>query len=183
MTILDTKPAADEHAPFAATYIAATATALAAAADGRLLTVLDGQMDALRALLTPVGHDVFHRGYAPGKWTLAESLVHVADVERVFAYRLLRIARGDTTPLPSFDHDAWVPVSGATRRSQEDILTELAAVRAATLVLIRSLDETALGRVGTASGNPVSARALTWMITGHFAHHLELTRTRYLGGA
>lgn len=180
--MLNTKPSSDEHAPFAATYIAATAAALAVG-DGQLLTVLDGQMDALRALLTPVNEEVFHRGYAPGKWTLAESLLHVADVERVFAYRLLRIARGDTTPLPSFDHDAWVPLSGAALRSREDILTELAAVRAATLVLIRSLDETALGRIGTASGNPVSARALTWMITGHFAHHLDLTRTRYLGGA
>lgn len=181
--MLESRPSPDEYAPFSATYIERTAEALEASADGQLLTILDSQLDAMRSLLANVDNETFHRGYAPGKWTLAESLLHVGDVERVFAYRLLRIARGDTTPLPSFDHDAWVPVSGASRRTREDILTELAAVRAATLVLIRSFDEAALGRVGTASGKPVSARALTWMITGHFAHHLDLTRTRYLGGA
>jgi uncharacterized damage-inducible protein DinB len=181
--MLDTRPTTNEYAPFSAGYIERTATVLEASADGHLLTLLDGQIGAMRALLANVDDETFHRGYAPGKWTLAESLLHVADVERVFAYRLLRIARGDTTPLPSFDHDAWVPLSGASNRNIAGILTELDAVRTASLVLIRSLDDAAIARVGTASGNPVSARALAWMIAGHFAHHLELTRTRYLGGA
>ena len=103
-------------------------------------------------------------------------------MERVFAYRLLRVARGDKTPLPAFDHDAWVPESRASRRTLADILTELGAVRSATLALVRSIDDQAAAQVGTASGNPISVRALAWMIAGHFAHHLEITRTRYLGG-
>ena len=119
--------------------------------------------------------------YAPGKWTLAESLLHVADTERVFAYRALRVSRGDQTPLPGFDQDPWVPLSGADRRTLADILTEIEAVRNANLHLIRAFDDAAASRMGTASGNPVSVRALVWIIAGHFAHHLELTRTRYLG--
>ena len=181
MTMLDSRPDTGEYAPFAATYIDATANALGTS--GHLLTLIEGQMVALRTLLSGVDDERAQRGYAPGKWTLAESMLHVADVERVFAYRLLRIARGDVTPLPSFDHDAWVPVSGASHRTLAGILTELEAVRAANLLLIRSLDDAAAARAGTASGNPISVRALTWMIAGHFAHHLELTRTRYLGGA
>jgi hypothetical protein len=120
-----------------------------------------------------------HR-YAPDKWTLAESLLHVSDTERVFAYRLLRVARGDRTPLPGFDQDAWVPATRAANRSLSDIMAEFYAVRAATLALVRSLDDEAIGQAGTASGKDVTARALVWMIAGHAAHHLGLTRDKYL---
>jgi hypothetical protein len=111
---------------------------------------------------------------------LAESLVHVADTERVFAYRLLRIARGDSTPLAGFEQDDWVPESRASSRSLADILEELDAVRAATLCLVRSLDDTAVARQGVSSNHVVSARALVWMLAGHMAHHLTLTREKYL---
>jgi DinB superfamily len=183
MSMLDTKPTNDEYAPFFAAYIERTANALDASPDGRLQTLLAGQFAAMQTLVAGVDEQTFHRGYAPGKWTLAESLVHVSDVERVFAYRLLRIARGDATPLPSFDHDAWVPMSGASTRTLADILTELDAVRNATLALVRSIGDQAFAHTGTVSGHPISARAVTWNIAGHFEHHLELTRTRYLGGA
>jgi uncharacterized damage-inducible protein DinB len=182
VTSLDIRPTPDEHAAFALTYVNATEGALQRASTGSVLKLLAGQMTALHALIAGVSDETLHRGYAPGKWTLAESLVHVADVERVFAYRLLRVARGDKTPLPGFDHDAWVPESRTAGRSLADILTELDATRASTLALVRSIDERAAAQVGTASGNPISVRALAWMIAGHFAHHLEITRTRYLGG-
>ena len=183
MTVLDIRPTADEHAAFALTYIDATAAALAKASSPSLLALLEGQTGTLRALVAGVDATTLHRGYAAGKWTLAESLLHVADTERVFAYRMLRIARGDKTPLAGFDQDAWVPECRPGNRTLADILTEINTVRDATLTLVRSLDETAAQQTGTSSGNPVSVRALAWMIAGHFAHHLELTRTRYLGGA
>lgn len=181
MSALDIRPSTGEHAPFAVTYLDATAKALGSAPDKGVVALLEGQVGALRALLQDADDAAAQRAYAPGKWTLAESLVHVADTERVFAYRLLRIARGDATPLPGFDQDAWVPLCGAATRTLADILTELEAVRTANLCLIRALDDAAALRTGTASGNPISVRALVWMIAGHFAHHLELTRTRYLG--
>ncbi len=182
-TLLAVQPTASEHPAFASVYIERAAGALSQAGGTGLITLLEEQVSALGELLRGVGADTAQRGYAPGKWTLAESLVHVADVERVFAYRLLRIARGDQTPLAGFDHDAWVPESGASTREVADILTEIEAVRGATLALVRTLSDTTVPRVGVSNGNPVSARALVWMIAGHFDHHLEITRTRYLGGA
>jgi len=134
----------------------------------------------LRELLTGAPADIGGFAYAPDKWTLGESLLHVADTERVFAYRLLRVARADTTPLPGFDQDAWVPESRSARRPLDSILAELESVRAATLALVHSLDATALTRVGVASNHAVSATALIWMITGHMAHHHGITRDRYL---
>lgn len=180
MTLSIPRPAADEHAPFAATYIAATAAALAARGDDDVVALMASQPAAFHALLDGVDASMAASAYAPGKWTLAESLVHVSDTERVFAYRLLRIARGGGTPLPGFDQDAWVPESRASTRSLADVLAELDAVRGATMALLRSLDAAALTRRGTASNHPVTARALVWMLAGHMAHHLDLTRTRYL---
>ena len=117
--------------------------------------------------------------YAPGKWTLAEMMVHVADTERVMSYRLLRIARGDQTPLPGFEQDDWVPMSGAATRTLASLATELEAIRAATLALVRGVPPEAWERRGTASGFTFSARALAWVIAGHEQHHLALLRERY----
>lgn len=183
MSLLLQLPDPTEHAPYAATYLAATAAALDGGGHQELTGLLLAQQQAWPALLDGVVPSMAAHAYAPGKWTLAESLVHVADTERVFAYRLLRVARGDTTPMPGFDQDAWVPLSGAGERTLPEIVAELTAVREATLALVRSLDDAALMRVGVASGHPVSARALVWMIAGHMAHHLTITRERYLSAS
>lgn len=174
------RPAAGEFAPYAITYIDATAQALAARGSDDLLALLDDQSAEWRALLGDADPALVSHRYAPGKWTLGESIIHVSDTERVFSYRLLRVARGDVTPLPGFEQDDWVPESRAARRSLADVLAEFEATRASTIALVRSLDDLALGRVGLASGHPVSARALVWMLAGHVAHHLTLTRDRYL---
>jgi hypothetical protein len=174
------KPAPDEFAPYYATYIeAAAATITQRGLDG-VIGLLDAQCEEWRSLMAPVPESQGAYAYGPGKWTLGESLVHVSDTERVFAYRLLRVARGDRTPLPGFEQDEWVPASRAGNRALADILDELYAVRTSTLALVRSLDEEAVGQRGTASGKEVTARALVWMIAGHMEHHLGLTRDRYL---
>lgn len=175
------RPAADEHAPYAITYIDAAEAALAAHGTADIVRLLDAQRGEWQTLLANVPDSKASYAYAPGKWTLAESLIHVSDTERVFAYRLLRIARGDQTPLPGFEQDDWVPASRASRRSLSDILSEILACREATLALVSSLDEDAVAQRGMASGREVSARALVWMIAGHMAHHVTLTRERYLG--
>jgi hypothetical protein len=176
------RPTADEHAPFYLTYIEAAAAALTAAGSDDIVALLASQPAAFRALLQNAPPSAASFTYAPGKWTLAESLVHVNDTERVFSYRLVRIARGDRTALAGFEQDDWVPTSRASRRTLDDIVSELEAVRASTLALVRSLDEEALAQVGTASEKTVSARALVWMLAGHMAHHLVLTREQYVRG-
>ncbi len=181
MSTLDIKPGPQEYPPFAAVYVNTTAAILETSGSG-LMPLLGEQVNALTTLLSGVDDAAAQRAYAPGKWTLAESLIHVADTERVFAYRVMRIGRGDQTPLAGFDQDIWVPESRAERRTLADILTEIAAVRAATLALLTSFDDRAILQTGTASGSPVAVRGLAWMIAGHFAHHLEITHARYLGG-
>jgi len=175
------RPAANEHAPYYTGYIDAAEASLSQRGLADVVALLEAQTADWQALMAAVPEAAASHAYAPGKWTLGESLVHVSDTERVFAYRLLRIARGDGTPLPGFEQDDWVPTSRAGRRSLADILAELYAVRAATLALVRSLDDEAIGQSGVASGKDVTARALVWMIAGHMQHHFGLTRDKYLG--
>ena len=117
--------------------------------------------------------------YAEGKWSVKEVLGHISDAERVFGYRLLRIARADTTPLSGFDESQWASVAPHHDRSIKDVVHELLAVREATLALVHSLDEAALGRSVVANNRPVSARALCWILAGHSQHHLTILHDRY----
>jgi uncharacterized damage-inducible protein DinB len=119
-----------------------------------------------------------HR-YADGKWTVREVVGHIADAERIFTYRLLRIARGDATPLPGFDENAYQRVAGFEQRPLGSVVAELRAVRQATLPLIRSLDVAALEREGTASDKRATVRGLVWVTAGHFQHHADILAQRY----
>jgi len=174
MSHFTTRPAATEHAPYYERY-----TALVPAGHNPL-ELLRSQPQQLRQLLAGLTEEQGRFAYAPGKWTLKEMLVHVIDTERIFAYRALRIARGDQTPLPGFEQDDYVPTSGANARSIQNILAEYDTVRAATLSLLQSFGPEHVSRTGTASGNPVSVRALGFLMAGHEAHHLHILQERYL---
>lgn len=144
------------------------------------LTVLAEQPAGLRQLIGGLTEEQALTAYAPGKWTIKEMLLHIIDTERIFAYRALRIARGDQQPLPGFDENAYAEESGANARSLSDLFQEYDAVRQATLTLFRSFTPAQLDRTGTASNNPLSVRALLFVLPGHEAHHRHILRERYL---
>jgi hypothetical protein len=170
------RPAPDEYPPSEAGYIARVP-------DGDVIAILDTQVDETLALLRHVPEEVADVGYAPGKWTVKEAVGHMADTERIMAYRALCIARGDTTPLPGYDQDAYVPPGEFNRRSLANLLAELAAVRRATVALFAGLTPQAWTRMGTANDHAHSVRAFAYTIAGHELHHQELFRERYgLGG-
>ncbi len=124
--------------------------------------------------------DKFDYRYAEGKWTIKEIIQHVIDTERIFAYRALRISRYDTTPLPGFDENDYVNNSFGNSRSIQDLLTEMAVVRQATLSLFKSFSNEQLLLIGTASNNQISVRAIGFIIIGHQKHHQIIFEERYL---
>ncbi len=166
----------DEHAPYYGRYVA---RAKEAVGDGDVVAHLAAQGERTAALLAGVPADREGFRYEPGKWSVREVVGHLSDTERVMAYRALRIARGDETPLPGFDQDVFMAHSGFDARTLADLTDEYAAVRRATLALLSHLDDAALARRGTASGNPVTVRALVGIIAGHELHHLAILRERY----
>lgn len=124
--------------------------------------------------------DKFDYRYAEGKWTIKDILQHLIDAERIFTYRALRFARNDKTALPGFDENDYANQTNATKRSIQDLLTELAVVRQATLSLFKSFSNDEMLRIGTASNNPMSVRALGYVIIGHQNHHQRIFEERYL---
>ena len=172
MPLTIARPAADEYAEFHKGYIAAVAHE----ADGLAVLTRQAQsIDKFRALTA----EETARRYAAGKWNVKEMIGHLADGERVVSYRLLRIARGDETPLPGFDENTYVASANSDARELNDLVDELAAVRTATIALVKSLDATALARRGVVNNWTLSARGLVFIISGHFQHHVNLLRDRY----
>ena len=166
------RPRSDEYAEFYEPYIAAVREPL--------LDTLESEADVWRALLAEVPAEREGHRYAPGKWSIREVVGHVIDAERMFAVRAMAFARGDRSHFPSFDENEYAANSGADQRELADLARELSAVRRATVLLLRSFDEKAWRRRGTASGYEFTVRSLAWIIAGHSRHHRRVLAQRYL---
>jgi hypothetical protein len=167
------KPETSEYNQYYETYISLID-------GGDLLGTLEEQMRETRDLFAGFPEERGSYAYAEGKWTVKEVISHLLDGERIFGYRLLRISRGDATPIEGFEQDDYIENSHANERTFNDMLCELGDLRAANLRLMSSLDESDWQRMGTASGSPVSARAIAFIMAGHIKHHLNIVRERYL---
>jgi hypothetical protein len=166
----ETKPAADEHAPHQRRYIDAV--------EGPILDTLRAQRaEVQRVLLAIRDEDAGYR-YAEKKWTIREVIGHLSDAERVYGYRALVIAHGDTM-LPKYDPDAYVAASNYDARSVRSLVEELLAVRESTLQLFANLAAEAWSRRATLGTNPLSVRALAWIAAGHVRQHLDVLHERY----
>lgn len=145
------------------------------------LAALEAQAAATLALLAPIP-EAFATdfAYAPGKWTLKQLLGHLADDERIFQYRMLCVARGDTTPLPGFDENLYVRTAGFEARAWADLLAEYRSVREGTLGLLGTFTAEAWVRRGTVNGYGASVRGLAFHAVGHELHHLRVIEAKYL---
>jgi DinB family protein len=169
------RPNDGEYVPYYGTYIRLVP-------DGDLITILERQIDAMVADLSTFTAEQAAWRPAPGEWNATEIVGHLADSERVFAYRALWFARDAPTPLPGMDQDAFMAAVDFSRRPLPDVVDEFAAVRRASLALLRSLDAAAWARGGVADGNPISVRALAYIIAGHALHHAkDFPRHRVMG--
>jgi DinB superfamily len=170
---LTRSPAADEYPPAYADYVGRVPP------QADVIDVLAGQLRETSSRLAAIPDTRGGFRYAPGKWSVKEVIGHLSDAERIFVYRALRFARGDTAPLAGFDENAYVPEAGADARALSDLVEEWVAVRQATLTFVRSLAPAAWSRRGVADGNPITVLALAYVVAGHEHHHLEVLRTRY----
>ena len=148
--------------------------------DVGLLEGLKLSGEAVNSFLLSIPIEKHRYAYAKGKWTIHDVLLHIIDTERIFAYRALRIARGDKTPLAGFEQDDYVVQACANSRSFESLLKEYNTVRQTTIMLFESFDAATLLNIGEASGFPVSVRAIGYIICGHEKHHVKIIKERYL---
>lgn len=167
-------PEPGEYSPFFSGYIARALPL------GDPVVRLGKQASEVDSLLAPLPAGVQLHRYAPEKWSVKEVLGHLIDTERIMAYRTLRIARADATPLASFEENAYVAAAETERVPWPELLEEFGHVRQATILMLRHLPPAAWLRIGTSSGAPLSVRAVAYVMVGHVEHHLEILRQRYL---
>lgn len=165
----------NEYHPYYETYIGPLAERKESISE---LLEISGQSFVDMLLTLPEEKEEYR--YAEGKWTIKELIQHIADTERIFQNRALRFARKDATPLPGFDHDNYNSVANANSRTIQSLIDELIAVRQASITLFGSFSEEMLLEMGEANGNPISVRAIGYLISGHAMHHQRVFEERYL---
>jgi hypothetical protein len=172
MTGTTGRPQSDEFSPFYAGYIANVT-------EIDPIGVMESQGLATQTSLAAISEAQSLLRYAPDKWSIREVVGHLADAERVFAYRAMRIGRSDETPIEGFDENAYVAAARFDRRPLAELADELAAVRRTTLALFRGFEAATWNLRGTANNARVSVRALAFIIPGHERHHVKVLRERY----
>jgi len=167
------RPETHEYDPYYNTYISQVP-------GNEVLSVLTGQSKELAAIFSQMPEEKGKFAYAEGKWTLKEAISHLIDGERIFAYRILRISRGDETPIEGFEQDGYIENSNANNRSFAELLDEFDLQRRSNLLLLKNISDDGSRRMGTASEKPISVRALAYISAGHVEHHLCILKERYL---
>ena len=165
---------ADEFAPYHSAYISTV---------DDTWTLVEGLEVSVHEFIKfvqdiPMGKHDYR--YAEGKWTIKDIIQHLIDAERVFSYRAMRFSRGDSTELPGFDENSYVENAHGNERSLQSLLTEMSALRHATLLFFKSLTHEDLMKRGMASGYSVSVRALGFLVIAHQKHHTKIFQERYL---
>lgn len=175
------RPKKDEYPAYSQHYFDLIKT------DDDILTELHNNFLKLKELICALPPEMLLYRYDEGKWTIKEILVHNIDDERVFAYRALRFARNDNTPLHGFEQEDYTKYSKANDRILDDIFEEYWSVRLSTLLLFQNLPEEAFLRKGSGIAgngevmNERTVRALAYHIAGHELQHVKIIKERYLG--
>lgn len=137
------------------------------------------QIEELKLLFKSKVEEWANTPYEKGKWSPKEVLGHITDTERIFSFRALSCARGEKSALPGFDHDSYVQNSELSDISSNELIKDFEIQRLATLSLLSTLPDKSLDILGNANGGPITARAVFWVIPGHFKHHLKILKERY----
>lgn len=167
------RPEQKEYAPYYETYIGKVE-------GNNIIKILEERKSNFLAFAESIPDDKWMYQYEEGKWTIKEAVLHVIDTERIFVYRALRAARNDQTPMAGFDQNDYVPNSNANQRTKESLMEEYRVQRNSTLVFLNTLTEEMASHICEASGYPVTARSLAYMIAGHGLHHQLIIQERYL---
>lgn len=117
--------------------------------------------------------------YAPGKWTVKDILQHIIDTERIFCYRALAFARGESARLPSFEEDDYAKNANANGRSVKDLMEELKLVHESTKLMYQSFTPEMLKKEGMGFKGMYSVASIGFCIPGHQRWHINVIAERY----
>lgn len=144
------------------------------------ISAMRNTLDNFVNFMDVVPFEKYNFKYQFDKWTVKDIVRHLIDAERIFAYRALRFARFDTTPLSGFEENEYATNVDTTTVDMQDLMKEFILVRKSTIKLFESFTEKMLYYKGTASGKEISTLAIGYIISGHVIHHQNIIKSRYL---
>jgi len=144
------------------------------------MPALQNQLPEIKEFLSGITEQQSVYAYAEGKWTIKEVLQHMIDTERIFAYRALCFARKEAASLPGFEENDYAANSGAKVRSWKSLAEEMVLLRDTTIRLFESFPAGAFEQSGIANQKPITVLAIGFIIPGHFTHHRNVIKERYL---
>jgi uncharacterized damage-inducible protein DinB len=145
-----------------------------------LLEALKNSLDMTLEFISGIPPEKENYFYSEGKWTLKQVLSHIADCERIYAYRALRFSRKDNTPLAGFEEDEYAVNANTEKRTLKEIKEEYKAIRESNIVLFKYMTDEMLDFQALANNMLYSPRSLGWMAAGHNIHHCRIIKERYL---
>jgi len=169
------RPEKNEYAAYYETYVSLVE-------ETDVVSVMENQLSEVQNLLAEISEEKSNYRYSEGKWSIKELLGHLIDGQRIFAYRALRVARADETPMEGFEQDGYIENGNYDNRTFADLIKEFSLLHQADVIFFKNLSGDAWLRVGTANDSAVSVRALAYIMVGHIRHHTNILRERYLAG-
>jgi hypothetical protein len=166
-------PEKSEYAEFYETYVSLVPEA-------EIFPAMENQIAEVQNVFAEIAEEKGGYAYAEGKWTIKELAGHLIDAEKIFAYRALRIARADQTPIEGFEQDGYIETAKFNDQKLADLVEDFKLLRQVNVRFFKNLPAEAWPRTGTASNAEISVRALAFIIVGHVRHHLNVLKTRYL---
>ena len=167
------KPVEGEYPPYFSTYISKVT-------ENDCISALENTEKEFISFFKSIPENKGDFAYAPGKWTIKQLILHIADAERIFAYRALRFARGDEQQNLSFEEDDYAKNCEAEKRTLQSVIEEFAAVRRSTILLFKSFSDKTLQNTGNMAAGKTTVNALGFTTSGHASHHVGVLKERYL---
>ncbi len=169
---MNQRPEKNEYNPFYETYVSLVP-------ETEIVPSLESQIEQTRALLAGISEEKSLYRYGADKWSIRQVIGHMIDGERVFAFRAFTFSRADTVQLAGFDENHYVSQSDSDQVSLTDLCAEFVALRTANVLMFKHLKPEAWTAEGIASDNPITVRALAYIMVGHVKHHSKILQERY----
>lgn len=148
--------------------------------ENNLIEALENNQTDFIKLLDTIPTQKEEYKYAPDKWTIMQVINHIIDTERIFSYRALRFARGDSKLLRSYDENIYANNANLKNTNLHILREEFLAVRTATILLFKQLSEHELRLSGDLEPGKTTVLSLGYVICGHALHHSAVLKERYL---
>jgi hypothetical protein len=173
MRVASRRPLESEYGP--TDYYAKT---IAEVSGDDVMPILRDQLFWLCELGSAISAEQTDRVHPPYQWTIRQVFEHCADAERVFGYRAMRIAAGDTTELPGWDENAYASARFGLGGTLSMVIEEWGALRRSNYILLRRIEPKAWDRSARANGVSITVRAIAWLMAAHLQHHFQIIEQR-----